>query len=82
MLNNLHLPILASQSYLGPLNQGKTILLALVGAGGVIMLIFAGVNLAQALEKKDQNGAYDAIWKLAAGGVMICISVVVTALGG
>lgn len=77
------LPIIASsQSYLNPLNNAKTILLALVGAGGVIVLIFAGVSLGQALEKKDQNGAYDAIWKLAAGGVMVGISVIVTALGG
>ena len=36
------LPIIASsQSYLNPLNNAKTILLALVGAGGVIVLIFA-----------------------------------------
>lgn len=67
-------------SYLTPLNKAKTVTLSIVAAAGVLVLIYGGVKFAESFQKKDQNGEYAAIYTIAAGGIMVGISALVTAL--
>lgn len=67
-------------SYLNPINKLKTVAISIVAAAGVIVLIYGGVKFAESFQKKDQNGEYAAIYTIVAGGIMIGISAIVTAL--
>ena len=73
-------PVFADTSYLTPLKKAKTVALSIVAAAGVLVLIYGGVKFAESFQKKDQNGEYAAIYTIAAGGIMVGISAVVTAL--
>ena len=70
----------ASNDYLQPINKLKTVAISIVAAAGVIVLIYGGVKFAESFQKKDQNGEYAAIYTIVAGGIMIGISALVTAL--
>ena len=72
-------PVYAS-SYLDPINKLKTVFISIVAAAGVIVLGFGGLNFAEAFQKKDQNGEYNAIYTIVAGAIMIGISAIITAL--
>lgn len=67
-------------SYTAPLEKLKTVAISIVAAAGVIVLIYGGVKFAESFQKKDQNGEYSAIYTIAAGGILIGISAIVTAL--
>lgn len=79
----LPLPVYAATgtSYLAPLTNLKTIFIAIVAAAGVIVLGYGGVKFAISFQKMDQNGEHQAIYTVIAGGVMIGISALMTALG-
>ena len=70
----------ASQDYLKPVNNLKDIAISIVAAAGVIVLLYGGVKFAVSFQKMDQNGEHQAIYTIIAGGVMIGISALVTAL--
>ena len=70
----------ASQDYLNPINNLKDIGIAIVAAAGVIVLLYGGVKFAVSFQKMDQNGEHQAIYTIIAGGVMVGISAIVTAL--
>lgn len=70
----------AATSYTTSLTKLKTVATSIVAAAGAIVLIYGGVKFAESFQKKDQNGEYSAIYTIAAGGIMIGISAVVTAL--
>lgn len=72
-------PVYAS-AYLDPLNKAKTVFISIVAAAGVLVLGFGVLKFAEAFQKKDQNGEYNAIYTIAAGGIMIGISAIITAL--
>lgn len=74
------IPVFAKASYTTPLVKLKTVFISIVAAAGVIVLAYGGVKFAESFQKKDQNGEYAAIYTVAAGGIMIGISAVVTAL--
>ncbi len=70
----------ASSDYLQPINKLKTVAISIVAAAGVIVLIYGGVKFAESFQKKDQNGEYSAIYTIVAGGIMVGISALVSAL--
>ena len=72
--------VFAANDYLTPINKLKTVAISIVAAAGVIVLIYGGVKFAESFQKKDQNGEYAAIYTIVAGGIMIGISALVTAL--
>ena len=72
-------PVYATD-YLGPITKLKTVALSIVAAAGVIVLIYGGVKFAESFQKKDQNGEYSAIYTIVAGGILVGISAIVTAL--
>lgn len=72
--------VYASDTYLQPINKLKTVAISIVAAAGVIVLIYGGVKFAESFQKKDQNGEYSAIYTIAAGGIMVGISAIITAL--
>lgn len=75
------LPVYAAgNAYLNPLTNLKTIMISIVAAAGVIVLIYGGVKFAISFQKMDQNGEHQAVYTIIAGGVMIGISAIVTAL--
>lgn len=73
-------PVYASDAYLQPINKLKTVAISIVAAAGVIVLIYGGVKFAESFQKKDQNGEYNAIYTIVAGGIMLGISAIITAL--
>lgn len=72
--------VYASDTYLQPINKLKTVAISIVAAAGVIVLIYGGVKFAESFQKKDQNGEYSAIYTIVAGGIMVGISAIITAL--
>ncbi|MBR1441303.1 MAG: hypothetical protein IJ589_08775 [Lachnospiraceae bacterium] len=76
----LNMPVYAGAEYLDPINKLKTVAISIVAAAGVIVLIYGGVKFAESFQKKDQNGEYSAIYTIVAGGIMVGISAIITAL--
>lgn len=72
-------PVYATE-YLNPINKLKTVFISIVATAGVIVLGFGGLKFAEAFQKKDQNGEYNAIYTIVAGAIMIGISAIITAL--
>ena len=72
-------PVYAS-SYLDPINKLKTVFISIAAAAGIIVLGFGALKFAEAFQKKDQNGEYNAIYTIVAGAIMIGISAIITAL--
>jgi hypothetical protein len=75
------IPVLASTSYMTPINNLKTVFISIVAAAGVIMLLYGIVTFAISFQKMDQNGEHQAVYKIIAGGIMIGISAFLSALG-
>lgn len=67
-------------SYTEPLDNLKTVLIAIAVSAGAVLLIYGGIRFAIAFQKMDQNGEHQAIYTMIAAGVLIGISVIVTAL--
>lgn len=68
-------------SYLTPLNNLKTIFIAVVGAAGAVVLLWGIVRFGMAFQKHDQNAEYGGIYTIAAGAIMVGASAILTALG-
>lgn len=73
------IPVFAA-GYIAPLTKLKTVFISIVAAAGVIVLGYGGVKFAESFQKKDQNGEFNAIYTVAAGGIMIGISALIAAL--
>lgn len=75
------LPVLASASYTAPLTNLKTILVTVASSAGVVILVYGAIRFAISFQKMDQNGEHQAVYTIIAGGVLVGISAVLTALG-
>ncbi len=67
------IPVFAA-GYTAPLTKLKTAFIAIIAAAGVIVLLYGVVKFAESFQKKDQNGEYNAIYTIVAGGIMTGIS--------
>lgn len=73
--------VYANGNYLAPINNLKTVFLAIIGAAGVIIILWGVVRFAMAFQKHEQNAEYGGIYTIVAGAVMVGASAVLTALG-
>lgn len=67
-------------SYITPITGLKTVLTTIAVAVGAVLVIYGGFRFAIAFQKMDQNGEHSAIYTLIAGGILLGISALITAL--
>lgn len=75
------LPVLAAAPYTAPLTNLKQILVTVASSAGVVILVYGAIRFAISFQKMDQNGEHQAVYTIIAGGVLVGISAVLTALG-
>ena len=77
------LPVYASgvSEVLNPINNLKTLVLAIIGAVGVIILAKNVMEFAQAYQQQDSSSMNSALKGIVAGLIMAGISAVMTLLG-
>lgn len=77
------LPVYASgvSEVLNPINNLKTLVLAIIGAVGVIILAKNVMEFAQAYQQQDSSSMNSALKGIVAGLIMAGISAVMTFLG-
>lgn len=69
-------------SYLAPINNLKTVGLAVIGSFGGVIIMYGIYKFAQSYQKKDQNGEYNAAETIGAGAIMCGGSIVLGILQG
>lgn len=67
-------------SYLTAITNLKTVLISLGSAIGAVMLVYGGIKFAMAFRAMDQQGEHQAVYSVVAGGVLIGLNALVTAL--
>ena len=72
--------LLAASSYTRAITNLKSVLLTLGSAIGAVMLVYGGIKFAMAFRKMDQQGENQAVYSVVAGGALVGISELVTAL--
>lgn len=73
--------VYAATGYTAPLTALKTILTTIATAAGAILLIYGAIRFAISFQKMDQNGEHSAIFTVVAGGILIGITAILSALG-
>ena len=71
---------LAAASYTHAITSLKSVLLTLGSAIGAVMLVYGGIKFAMAFRQMDQQGEHQAVYSVVAGGVLVGLSALVTAL--
>ena len=74
--------VYAAGDYTKGINKLKTIFVTVIGAAGVIVLAYGGLNFAESFKKKDQNGEFNALYTVAAGTIMVGIDAIIAELVG
>ena len=72
--------LLAASSYTTAITSLKSVLLTLGSAIGAVMLVYGGIKFAMAFRQMDQQGEHQAVYSVVAGGVLVGLSALVTAL--
>ena len=72
--------LLAASSYTTAITSLKSVLLTLGSAVGAVMLVYGGIKFAMAFRQMDQQGEHQAVYSVVAGGVLVGLSALVTAL--
>lgn len=67
-------------SYTTAITNLKTVLLTITTPVGAVLLVWGIIRFAISFQKMDQNGEYQAIYTVVAGGVLLGGSAVVAAL--
>lgn len=70
----------AASSYTTAITSLKSVLLTLGSAIGAVMLDYGGIKFAMAFRQIDQQGEHQAVYSVVAGGVLVGLSALVTAL--
>ena len=73
-------PLLAAASYTRSITKLKGVLISLGSAIGAVMLVYGGIKFAMAFRQMDQQGEHQAVYSVVAGGVLIGLSGLITAL--
>lgn len=73
-------PALLAATYTGAINSLKGVLITLGSAIGAVMLVYGGIKFAMAFRQMDQQGEHQAVYSVVAGGVLMGLSALVTAL--
>ena len=72
--------VLATAGYMRAITNLKTVLLSLGSAIGAVMLVYGGIKFAMAFRQMDQQGEHQAVYSVVAGGILVGLSALVTAL--
>jgi len=72
--------ILATAGYMRAITNLKTVLLTLGSAIGAVMLVYGGIKFAMAFRQMDQQGEHQAVYSVVAGGILVGLSALITAL--
>ena len=72
--------LLAASSYTRAITNLKSVLFTLGSAIGAVMLVYGGITFAMAFRQMDQQGEHQAVYSVVAGGVLVGLSALVTAL--
>ena len=72
--------VLAAASYTKAITSLKSVLLTLGSAIGAVMLVYGGIKFAMAFRQMDQQGEHQAVYSVVAGGVLVGLSALITAL--
>lgn len=67
-------------SYTKAITSLKSVLLTLGSAIGAVMLVYGGIKFAMAFRQMDQQGEHQAVYSVVAGGVLVGLSALVSAL--
>lgn len=73
-------PVLLAASYTSAITNLKNVLITLGSAIGAVMLVYGGIKFAMAFRQMDQQGEHQAVYSVVAGGVLIGLSALVSAL--
>lgn len=72
--------VLAATGYMRAITNLKSVLLSLGSAIGAVMLVYGGIKFAMAFRQMDQQGEHQAVYSVVAGGILVGLSALVTAL--
>ena len=72
--------MLVATSYTRAITNLKSVLLTLGAAIGAVMLVWGGIRFAMSFRQMDQQGEHQAVYTVVAGGVLVGLSALVTAL--
>lgn len=72
--------VLASAGYMRAITNLKTVFLSIGSAIGAVMLVYGGIKFAMAFRQMDQQGEHQAVYSVVAGGILVGLSALVTAL--
>ncbi|MBR2036700.1 MAG: hypothetical protein IKA09_03135 [Lachnospiraceae bacterium] len=75
-----NMAVLATAGYMRAITNLKTVLLSLGSAIGAVMLVYGGIKFAMAFRQMDQQGEHQAVYSVVAGGILVGLSALVTAL--
>ena len=66
--------------YTHAINQLKGVLITLGTSIGAVMLVYGGIKFAMAFRQMDQQGEHQAVYSVVAGGVLVGLSALISAL--
>ncbi|MCR5339264.1 MAG: hypothetical protein K6E75_11990 [Lachnospiraceae bacterium] len=72
--------ILAAAGYTRAIDSLKGVLINIGTSIGAVMLVFGAIKFAMAIRNTDTGGEYQGLYTIAAGGLLIGLSALVTAL--
>ncbi len=72
--------VVATAGYMRAITNLKSVLLSLGSAIGAVMLVYGGIKFAMAFRQMDQQGEHQAVYSVVAGGILVGLSALVTAL--
>ena len=72
--------MVVATSYTRAITNLKSVLLTLGAAIGAVMLVWGGIRFAMSFRQMDQQGGHQAVYTVVAGGVLVGLSALVTAL--
>ena len=72
--------VLATSGYMRAITNLKKVLLSIGSAIGAVMLVYGGIKFAMAFRQMDQQGEHQAVYSVVAGGILVGLSALVTAL--
>ncbi len=67
-------------SYLQAITNLKGVLLGIAAAIGSVLVVYGGIRFAVAFQKLDQNGEHQAMYTIAAGGILVGLASLITLL--
>ncbi len=72
--------VMAATGYLHAIEALKGVLITIGSGIGAVMLVYGAIKFAMAFRQLDQQGEHQAVYSVVAGGILIGLSALVSAL--